>query len=108
MSACGTVISESQRPNFSLYCYYLLKEWSRPSVSNVTSADVRLATPVARDQFCDVIGSRHEFHLKLRTDWAPKLFNETNETDPLNLKAILCFNWSLHCTVVFASKDNFS
>ena len=22
-SACGTVISESQRPNFSLYCYYL-------------------------------------------------------------------------------------
>ena len=45
-SACGTVISESQRPNFSLYCYHLL-----------------------------------------------------------HFKAILCFNWSLHCTVIFAQKD---
>ena len=44
-SACGTVISESQQPNFSLYCYYLL-----------------------------------------------------------NFKAILCFNWSLHCTVLFLPK----
>ena len=62
-----------------------LKERSRPSVSNVTSADVRLATTVARDQFCDVIGSRHEFHLKPRTDLAPKLFNERDETDPLKV-----------------------
>ena len=46
LSACGTVIYESQRPNFSQYSCYLL-----------------------------------------------------------DFKAILCFNWSLHCTVVFAQKD---
>ena len=45
-SARGTVISESQPPNLSLYCYPFL-----------------------------------------------------------NFKAILCFNWSLHCTIVFAQKD---
>ena len=44
-SACGTVISESQRLNFRLYCYYFL-----------------------------------------------------------NFKAILCFDWSLHCTVFFCPK----
>ena len=45
-TACGTVMSETQQPNFSLYCYYLF-----------------------------------------------------------NFKAILCFKWSLHCTVIFAPKD---
>ena len=33
-----------------------LKEQSRPSVSNVTSADVRLTTGLGSGQFCNVIG----------------------------------------------------
>ena len=55
------------------YCNVLLlrrvlKEQSRPSVSNVTSADVSLTTPLDRGQFCNVIGQRHEIRLKSVTD----------------------------------------
>ena len=50
-----------------------LKEQSRPSVSKLTSADVRLATGQGRGQFCDVIGSRHEFRLKDVTDYTPEM-----------------------------------
>ena len=50
-----------------------LKEQSRPCVSKLTSADVRLATGLGRGQFCDVIGSRHEFSLKLGTDLLPEI-----------------------------------
>ena len=50
-----------------------LKEQSRPSVSKLTSADVSLATGVRKGQFCDVIGSRHEFRLKDVTDYAPEM-----------------------------------
>ena len=50
-----------------------LKEQSRPSVSKLTSADVRLATGQGRGQFFDVIGSRHEFCLKDITDYTPEM-----------------------------------
>ena len=50
-----------------------LKEQSRPCASKLTSADVRLATKLGRGQFCDVIGQRHEFHLKDVTGYAPEM-----------------------------------
>ena len=50
-----------------------LKEQSRPCVSKLTSADVRLATTLGRGQFCDVIGQRHEFRLKDVTDYTPEM-----------------------------------
>ena len=52
---------------------YLLKEQSRSSVSNVTSADVSVTTTLGRGQFYDVIGSRHEFLLKPGTDLPPEI-----------------------------------
>ena len=50
-----------------------IKEQSRLCVSTLTSADVRLATKHGRGQFCDVIGSRHEFRLKDVTDYTPEM-----------------------------------
>ena len=50
-----------------------LKEQSRPCVSKLTSADVRLATKLGRGQFYNVIGSRHEFRLKDVTDYKPEM-----------------------------------
>ena len=41
-----------------------LKPGSRPSVSNVMSADVKLATTLMRRQYCDISGQCHKFHLK--------------------------------------------
>ena len=50
-----------------------LKEQSHPCVSKLTSADVRLAMGPRGGQFCDVIGSRHEFRLKPGTDLPPEI-----------------------------------
>ena len=60
-----------------------LKDQSRPSVSNITSIDVRFATILQRAQFCDIIGQRHKFHCAQDGPMGPKLFNEADETDPL-------------------------
>ena len=50
-----------------------LKEQSLPCVSKLTSANVTLAMKLGRGQFCDVIGQRHEFHLKDVTDYTPEM-----------------------------------
>ena len=56
-----------------------LKEQSRPSVSNVTSADVRLTTILGTATSLASVMKR----LKTVTDRLPKLFNEMDKTDPL-------------------------
>ena len=65
--------------------FSLLKERSRPSVSNVKSADVRIATTLSK--------GRHWFTSRNPsvngTDCiVPKLFNVTDETAPLSLQPV--------------------
>ena len=61
----------------------MLKEQSRPSVSDVTSADVSLTTALGGPRFCDVIGSRHKFHCVRDGPRGTEIVHETDETDPL-------------------------
>ena len=70
-----------------------LKDQSRLSVFNVTSANVSLTTTLGWPRFCDVIGQRHEMDYKRNGLAYPKLFNEMDETAPLRPNKMVVLHW---------------